>query len=34
MGNGKNSNLRYKKSELLEWLSSNRVHATDLGEVG
>ena len=27
VGNGKTSNLRYKKSELLAWLNSNRVHS-------
>ncbi|GAB4345982.1 MAG: hypothetical protein Kow0099_26810 [Candidatus Abyssubacteria bacterium] len=27
VGNGKNSNLRYKRSELLEWLEQNRVGA-------
>jgi excisionase family DNA binding protein len=25
VGNGKTSNLRYKRSELLEWLEGNRV---------
>jgi excisionase family DNA binding protein len=25
MGNGKNSNLRYKKNELLQWLENNKV---------
>ncbi len=25
VGNGKTSNLRYKRSELLEWLENNRV---------
>ncbi|RJP20668.1 MAG: DNA-binding protein [Candidatus Abyssobacteria bacterium SURF_5] len=25
VGNGKTSNLRYKKSELMAWLNSNRV---------
>ena len=30
MGNGKTSDLRYKKSELLEWLNSNRVNATGM----
>lgn len=29
VGNGKTSNLRYKRSELLEWLNSNRVHAAE-----
>ena len=28
VGNGKTSDLRYKKSELLEWLNSNRVNAS------
>jgi excisionase family DNA binding protein len=28
VGNGKTSDLRYKKSELLAWLNSNRVNAT------
>ena len=27
VGNGKTSNLRYKKSELLAWLNSNRVYS-------
>lgn len=31
VGNGKTSNLRYKKSELLSWLNSNRVNATETG---
>jgi excisionase family DNA binding protein len=31
VGNGKTSNLRYKKSELIEWLNSNRVNAMELG---
>lgn len=26
VGNGKTSDLRYKKSELLAWLNSNRVN--------
>jgi excisionase family DNA binding protein len=29
VGNGKTSNLRYKKSELLSWLDSNRVEAKE-----
>ena len=28
VGNGKTSDLRYKKSELLAWLNSNRVNAS------
>lgn len=28
VGNGKTSNLRYKRSELLAWLNSNQVNAT------
>ena len=31
VGNGKTSNLRYKKSEILSWLNSNRVNATETG---
>jgi excisionase family DNA binding protein len=31
VGNGKTSNLRYKKSELLSWLNSNRVNMTETG---
>ena len=31
VGNGKTSNLRYKKSELLSWLNSNRVNASETG---
>lgn len=30
VGNGKTSNLRYKKSELIAWLNSNRVHVAEL----
>jgi excisionase family DNA binding protein len=30
VGNGKTSNLRYKKSELLEWLDSNRVNSSEV----
>lgn len=30
VGNGRTSNLRYKKSELLRWLNSNRVNAAEL----
>lgn len=29
VGNGKTSNLRYKKSELIAWLNSNRITAGD-----
>ena len=29
VGNGKTSNLRYKKSELLSWLDSNRVETKE-----
>ena len=29
VGNGKTSNLRYKKSELISWLTSNRVNAAE-----
>ncbi len=32
VGNGKTSNLRYKKSELIAWLNSNRVNATELAD--
>jgi excisionase family DNA binding protein len=30
VGNGKTSNLRYKKSELMAWLDSNRVRNSEL----
>ena len=30
VGNGKTSDLRYKKSELLAWLNSNRVNASKM----
>jgi excisionase family DNA binding protein len=30
VGNGRTSDLRYKKSELLAWLNSNRVNAEEL----
>lgn len=31
VGNGKTSNLRYKRSELLEWLENNRVGRQEQG---
>jgi excisionase family DNA binding protein len=29
VGNGKTSDLRYKKSELLAWLNSNKVNSVE-----
>jgi excisionase family DNA binding protein len=29
VGNGRTSDLRYKKSELLAWLNSNRVNSAE-----
>jgi excisionase family DNA binding protein len=34
VGNGKTSNLRYKKSELMAWLDSNRVRNSELERQG
>lgn len=31
VGNGKTSNLRYKRSELLDWLERNRVGRQEQG---
>jgi excisionase family DNA binding protein len=31
VGNGKTSNLRYKRSELLDWLEKNRVGRQEQG---
>mgnify|MGYP001039902580 CR=1 FL=1 len=34
VGNGKTSNLRYKKSELIDWLNSNKVKDAGLERHG
>jgi excisionase family DNA binding protein len=34
VGNGKTSNLRYKKSELMAWLNSNRIKEIGLERQG
>ncbi len=34
VGNGKTSNLRYKRSELIAWLNSNRVNDAGLERQG
>ena len=32
VGNGKTSDLRYKRSELMQWLEMNRVRTGDNGQ--